>query len=80
MAFRLVMLPPTNERMRQWAARIGAAVNDVDVIVCPDRGAASSQLRDGADAAYGSLDAQLLADAPRLRWLISPAAGPNPGY
>ena len=33
-----------------------------------------------ADAAFGTMNPELLAAAPKLRWLQAPAAAPDAGY
>ncbi|MDP6345514.1 MAG: D-2-hydroxyacid dehydrogenase [Alphaproteobacteria bacterium] len=45
-----------------------------------DDSAEAAALIAGADAAYGVIGPDLLAAAPRLRWIQSPQAGPDPGY
>ena len=80
MSFKLVMLPPAGNRNRDCAARITAAVHEVDISVCTTRPAALRALHRGAEAAYGTMDPELLAAGTELKWLICPAAGPNPAF
>lgn len=80
MGFKLVMLPPSSSRASDWARRITAAVPDIDVSICTTRPAALRALHRGAKAAYGTMDPELLAAGTELKWLICPAAGPNPGF
>ena len=80
MHFKFVIMPPANARTRNLAARITAAVPQVDVALCTTRQAALHAFHQGARAAYGSLDPELLAAATQLQWLACPAAGPSPGF
>lgn len=76
---RLVMLPPSDELTASWAAAVAEAAPDLEVVVAPDRAAALKLLPE-AEAAYGTLDPELLASAPRLKWLQAPQAAPAAGY
>ena len=81
MRFKFVMLPPAGDRARQWAREISAAVPEVDVSVCSTRQAALRALhRGGAQAAFGSMDPELLEAAAELKWLACPTAGPSPSF
>jgi phosphoglycerate dehydrogenase-like enzyme len=72
---RFVFLPPSTDTTREWADRLRAAVPELDVVVADDMGALS-----GADAAYGTIRAEDLHLADRLRWLQAPAIAPPAGY
>src|SRR5436190_9124099 len=79
---RMVFLPIPFEVYRTpastvqgWAAAVGAAVPDLDVVVITQGEDPSPAIAD-ADAAFGALTADLLAIAARLRWLQAPAAAP----
>ena len=76
---RFIMLPPASDRIRTWAAAIGQAVPELDVVVCATRREALEALPQ-TRAAYGQLDPELLSAASRLEWLACYAAGPSPGY
>ena len=76
---RLVMLPPSDELTASWAAAVAEAAPDIEVVVAPDRAAALQWLPE-ADAAYGTLDPELLACAEKLKWLQAPQAAPDAGY
>jgi phosphoglycerate dehydrogenase-like enzyme len=78
-AFTLLMLPPQSILTRQWAHRLGEAVPGVNLIVAEDMDAAAAAIVT-ADAAFGTLPAELLAKARRLRWLQAPQAAPPAGY
>ncbi|MDT7724939.1 MAG: hypothetical protein QOI21_1515 [Actinomycetota bacterium] len=78
MSTELVVLPPLDEVTRQWAASV-AGVDGLTVRVAETRTEALEFLPD-ADAAYGTLDRELLAAAGKLRWLQAPMAAPPAGY
>jgi len=75
----LLMLPPQTVTTRAWAARLGAAVPELSIVVAEDEQAASKEIAD-ADAAFGTLPADLVARAGRLRWLQAPQAAPPAGF
>jgi len=75
----LVMLPPQEPKTRDWAARVKAAVPALEVVVAEDAAAARAAIG-RADCAFGTLPADLLAQATRLRWLQAPQAAPPAGY
>ncbi|MGW3623624.1 D-2-hydroxyacid dehydrogenase [Streptomyces sp. NPDC000880] len=75
---RLVMLPPQDDVTRSWAEAV-SAVDELKVRIAETREEAL-ELLPGAEAAFGTLDPDLLAAAPQLRWLQAPMAAPPPGY
>jgi phosphoglycerate dehydrogenase-like enzyme len=77
--FTFLMLPPQTALTRAWAARLADSVPGVNVVVAEDLAAAEAAIV-GADAAFGTLPAALLAKARRLRWLQAPQAAPPAGY
>src|SRR5918994_2253379 len=79
MPFRMVMLPPQNDRSRELAKRIADAVRDATVIMAETPDEARREIA-AADAAYGTLPPDILRHAQRLRWLQSPQAAPPSGY
>jgi phosphoglycerate dehydrogenase-like enzyme len=79
MSFRFVFLPPVTDRHRIWAESMAAKVSGVDILFAESPDQARTALAE-AKAAYGTLDADLLAAAPSLQWLAAPAAGPRPGF
>lgn len=79
MSRTLVMLPPADETTEPWARAVADAAPALRVIVAPDREAALRLLPD-AEAAFGTLDPELLAQAPNLQWLQAPQAAPPAGY
>ena len=79
MRVTLLMLPPQTATTREWAARLAAAVPGLGVEVADDESLAASAIG-GADAAYGTLPAALLAGAGKLRWLQAPQAAPPAGW
>src|SRR5687768_4274948 len=75
----LLMLPPQTATTRAWAARLGAALPELSIVVAEDEGAAFKEIA-GADAAFGTLPADLVVRAARLRWLQAPQAAPPAGF
>ena len=78
-SFKFVMLPPQTATTRDWGARLAAEVPEARVVVAEDAETAAREIVD-AEAAFGWLDADLLAKATRLRWLQAPQAAPAAGY
>jgi phosphoglycerate dehydrogenase-like enzyme len=78
-AFKLVMLPPQSATTRAWAGKLAGERPEVRVVVAEDAEQAAREIVD-ADAAFGWLNADLLAKATRLRWLQAPQAAPAAGY
>ena len=76
---KLLMLPPQSPKTREWAARVKAGVPGLEVVVAEDAAAARAAIAD-ADCAFGTLPADLLGQAKRLRWLQAPQAAPPAGY
>jgi phosphoglycerate dehydrogenase-like enzyme len=77
--FKFVLLPPQTETTRDWAARLAEIVPQTRVVVAENAADAAREIVD-ADAAFGWLDAELLAQAKKLRWLQAPQAAPAAGY
>lgn len=75
----LVILPPRSETTDGWAPLVAAAAPGLRVRVAGGREEALAWLP-SAEAAFGTLDPELLAAAPALRWLQAPAAAPPAGY
>jgi phosphoglycerate dehydrogenase-like enzyme len=78
MSYTLVMLPPQTEVTRAWAKRL-AAEQPARVVVAEDLDQARRAIAE-AEAAYGTLPADVLAAARRLRWLQAPQAAPPAGW
>ena len=76
---KLVMLPPQSEITRGWAGRLAASLPGLDVVVVEGTQQAQHEIVD-ADAAFGTLPADLLRRATRLRWLQAPQAAPPAGF
>lgn len=79
MSRTMVMLAEPEVPIEEWASAVSAAAPGLRVLVAPDH-AAAMRLLPEADAAFGTLDAQLLARAGRLAWLQAPQAAPPAGY
>jgi phosphoglycerate dehydrogenase-like enzyme len=75
----LIMLPPHDETPAHWAQAVAQAAPGLRVRVAPDRDSALRMLPE-AQAAFGTLDAELLAAARNLQWLQAPMAAPPAGY
>ena len=75
----LVMLPPLDETTQAWARAVAQAAPGLRVRIAPDR-ATALQLLAQAEAAFGTLDAELLAAAGKLQWLQAPMAAPPAGF
>ena len=75
----LVMLPPLDETTQAWARAVAQAAPGLRVRIAPDR-ATALQLLAQAEAAFGTLDAELLAAAGKLLWLQAPMAAPPAGF
>ncbi|HEX6441223.1 MAG TPA: hypothetical protein VF007_03485, partial [Stellaceae bacterium] len=75
----LLILPPQNEKTRDWGRRIVAAHHEIEVIA-PETMEGAQQAIAMADAAYGTIPAALLQRAQNLRWLQAPQAAPAAGY
>jgi phosphoglycerate dehydrogenase-like enzyme len=73
------MLASVDAPTEAWAEEVARTAPGLQVRVAPDRSAALRMLPE-ADAAFGTLDAQLLARAPKLAWLQAPQAAPPAGY
>lgn len=79
MTLKFVFLPPQRDETRTWARAVTEGVAGVDVVVAETDDDARREIAD-ADAAFGTLPAELLQRAQRLRWLQAPAAAPPAGY
>src|SRR5205814_8834238 len=79
MPVTLLMLPPQNDKSRDWGRRIAAAHPELEVVVAETREGAE-QAMPLAEAAYGTIPPDLLPKAQQLRWLQAPQAAPPAGY
>ncbi len=75
----LLMLPPQNEKTREWGQRVAEACPEIEVIV-PETMEGAEQAIGMADAAFGAIPPALLPRAQKLRWLQSPQIAPPAGY
>src|SRR5918911_942525 len=76
---KFVFYPPQREHTRAWATALAEQVPDWQVLAPEDEDAARAAMPD-ADAAFGTLPADVLQAAGRLRWLQAPAIAPPAGY
>ena len=79
MPTEFVMLPPHNDKTREWGAALAAALPELKVIVAENHTHAAGVIAH-ADAAFGTIPPDLLREARRLRWLQAPQAAPPAGY
>ncbi|MBW4091355.1 MAG: D-2-hydroxyacid dehydrogenase [Proteobacteria bacterium] len=79
MPFTLLMLPPQTATTRAWAQRLAAELPFVRVVAAATEAEAAAAIPT-AEAAFGTVNPQLLAAAGRLRWLQAPQAAPPAGY
>jgi phosphoglycerate dehydrogenase-like enzyme len=77
--FNFLMLASEDTPVEDWARAVAAAAPGLQVSIAHDR-AETLRLLPQADAAFGTLDVQLLAQAQRLAWLQAPQAAPPAGY
>lgn len=73
------MLASEDAPVQAWAHAVAAAAPGLEVSVARDRDEAL-RLLPQADAAFGTLDPELLSVAGRLAWLQAPMAAPPAGY
>jgi phosphoglycerate dehydrogenase-like enzyme len=78
-SFKFVMLPPQTGTSRSWGKRLAETAPEARVVVAEDAATAAREIAD-AEAAFGWLTRELLANATRLRWLQAPQAAPPAGY
>ena len=79
MAFKLVFMPPQNDRTREMAAAVAKAVPEARVANPATEDEAKREIAD-ADAAFGTIPPAVLKEAKQLKWLQAPAAAPAAGY
>ncbi len=79
MTFKLVMLPPQDERSMAWAERLAKSVPGLQVVVAEGEQQAQHDIVD-ADAVFGTLTPDLLSRARKLRWHQAPQAAPPAGF
>ncbi len=76
---KYVMLPPIDDDIREWAARMRAEIPGLDVVIVEDEADAPRELAD-ADGAYGWVAPEVLPNVERLQLLQNPFAGPPVGW
>lgn len=77
--FKMVFLPPQRDQTRQWAEAVAQAVPDATIVVAETEEEALQEIPD-ADAAFGNVPRNVLAEAGQLKWLAAPAIAPPAGY
>ena len=68
MALKMLFLPPQREQTREWARAVAEQVPGMQVVVAESAPDARREIVD-ADAAFGTLPADLLARAAKLMQL-----------
>ena len=79
MAHKFVFLPPQSALVSEWVPRLLDSAPGWSIATPESRDETLRKLAD-ADAAFGTLDPELIAAAPNLRWLQAPAAAPTAGF
>ena len=75
----MVFLPPVQAGTQELIARLNDSVPEADIYIANLEEDAVRLLQD-ADAAFGTMNPEFVAAAPKLRWLQAPAAAPPAGY
>jgi phosphoglycerate dehydrogenase-like enzyme len=78
-AFTLVMMPPHTPVRRRWAARVAQEEIGIRVLQPENIDDAKRDITE-ADAAFGAIPPEVLAEAKRLRWLQAPQIAPPAGF
>jgi phosphoglycerate dehydrogenase-like enzyme len=76
---RLMFLPPQDEQKREWAERLAAEIDGVEVLV-PESEDEAMEYLPVVDAGYGWLSPEMLKVADQFTWLQSPQAAPPDWY
>jgi phosphoglycerate dehydrogenase-like enzyme len=79
LSFTIVMLPPPTESSSVFAANLTRDVPGITVLT-PQTRDETVQALEVAEAAFGTLPAELVRHARRLRWLQAPQAAPPAGF
>ena len=79
MANKFVFLPPHSSLVSEWVPRLLDSAPGWSIVAPASREDTKRELAD-ADAAFGTMDPELVAAAPNLRWLQAPAAAPPAGF
>ena len=79
MANKFVFLPPQSSLVPRWIPRLLDSAPGWTIATPESTDDTKRELAD-ADAAFGTMNPELIAAAPKLRWLQAPAAAPDAGY
>ena len=79
MTLKMVFVPPQADVVRSWLPRLMDSIPDVSFVAPESMDEAGREIVD-ADAAFGTIPADVLAKAQKLTWLQAPAAAPPAGY
>ena len=77
--FTMMMMPPLSSIQRDWAKRIQKENPDIHLLQ-PENIYQASEIISEADAAFGVIPKEALANAGRLRWLQAPQIAPPAGF
>jgi phosphoglycerate dehydrogenase-like enzyme len=79
MPIPFLMLPPQNDKTREWGRQLTEACPELEVIVAETREGAEQAIT-MAEGAFGTILPDLLPKAQKLRWLQAPQAAPPAGF
>lgn len=79
MANKFVFLPPQSSLVSRWIPRLLDSAPGWTIATPESTDDTKRELAD-ADAAFGTMNPELIAAARKLRWLQAPAAAPDAGY
>ena len=77
--FKLVMLPPQSAVYLEWGAKVQEQNPNISLLQPKGLPEALELIKD-ADAAFGFMPKELLANAGRLKWLQAPQIAPPAGF
>jgi len=76
---KLVLMPPLDDRRRNWLPRLRESLPDFEVVAPETESDAKQEVSD-ADAAYGVVPLDALKTSNKLLWIQSAQAAPPAGY
>ena len=79
MSIKMVFMPPQSDAAKSWLPRLIDSIPEAGFVAPDTDEDARAEIVD-ADAAFGDVPPEALAEAKRLRWLQAPAAAPPAGY
>ena len=79
MTLKMVFVPPQSDAVKSWLPRLLDSVPDISFVAPDSMDEARREIVE-ADAAFGTIPPDVLAEAGKLQWLQAPAAAPPAGY